>query len=59
LLLSSLEEEIYGLAQHNNGMGITGLTDGIDLGLAAVAVVGSTIAAAKAIAGVWLGRQFN
>jgi len=40
-------------------MGITGLTDGIDLGLAAVAVVGSTIAAAKAIAGVWLGRQFN
>ncbi len=35
------------------------LTDGIGLGIAAVAVVGSAIAAAWAGAGVWLGRQFD
>ena len=35
------------------------LTDGIGLGIAAVAVVGSVIAAAWAGAGVWLGRQFD
>jgi len=35
------------------------LTDGIGLGIAAVAVVGSIIAAAWAGAGVWLGRQFD
>jgi len=35
------------------------LTDGIGLGLAAVAVVGAAIAAAWAGAGVWLGRQFD
>jgi len=35
------------------------LTDGIGLGIAAVAIVGSAIAAAWAGAGVWLGRQFD
>jgi len=35
------------------------LTDGIGLGIAAVAVVGAAIAAAWAGAGVWLGRQFD
>ena len=35
------------------------LTDGIGLGLAVVAVVGSAIAAAWAGAGVWLGKQFD
>jgi len=35
------------------------LTDGIGLGIATVAVVGSAIAAAWAGAGVWLGRQFD
>ena len=35
------------------------LTDGIGLGLAAVAVVGSTIAAAWGGVGLWLGRQFD
>ena len=35
------------------------LTDGIGLGLAAVAVVGSAIAAAWGGVGLWLGRQFD
>ena len=35
------------------------LTDGVGLGIAAVAIVGSAIAAAWAGAGVWLGRQFD
>jgi AAA family ATP:ADP antiporter len=35
------------------------LTDGIGLGIAAVAIVGSAIAAAWAGSGVWLGRQFD
>jgi len=35
------------------------LTDGIGLGIAAVALVGSAIAAAWAGVGVWLGRQFD
>jgi AAA family ATP:ADP antiporter len=35
------------------------LTDGIGLGLAAVAVVGSGIAAVWAGAGVWLGKRFD
>jgi len=35
------------------------LTDGVGLGIAAVAVVGSAIAAAWAGAGVWLGKQFD
>jgi AAA family ATP:ADP antiporter len=35
------------------------LTDGVGLGIAAVAVVGSVIAAAWAGAGVWLGKQFD
>jgi AAA family ATP:ADP antiporter len=35
------------------------LTDGVGLGIAAVAIVGSAIAAAWAGAGVWLGKQFD
>jgi len=35
------------------------LTDGIGLGLAAVAIVGSAIAAVWGSAGVWLGRKFD
>jgi AAA family ATP:ADP antiporter len=35
------------------------LTDGVGLGIAAVAIVGSAIAAAWAGSGVWLGRQFD
>lgn len=35
------------------------LTDGIGLGLAAVAVVGSAIAVAWGGAGLWLGKQFD
>jgi len=35
------------------------LTDGIGLGLAAVAVVGSAIAAAWGSIGIWLGKQFD
>jgi len=35
------------------------LTDGIGLGLAAVAAIGSGIAAAWAAAGIWLGRRFD
>jgi len=35
------------------------LTDGIGLGIAAVAIVGSAIAAAWAGAGLWLGKQFD
>jgi AAA family ATP:ADP antiporter len=35
------------------------LTDGIGLGLAAVAIVGAAIAAAWASAGAWLGKQFD
>ncbi len=35
------------------------LTDGIGLGLAAVAIVGAAIAAAWAGAGAWLGKQFD
>jgi AAA family ATP:ADP antiporter len=35
------------------------LTDGIGLGLAAVAVVGSAIAAAWGGVGLWLGKQFD
>lgn len=35
------------------------LTDGIGLGLAAVAIVGSVIAAAWTGVGVWLGRRFD
>ena len=35
------------------------LTDGIGLGLAAVAVVGSAIAAAWGGVGIWLGRKFD
>jgi AAA family ATP:ADP antiporter len=35
------------------------LTDGVGLGIAAVAVVGSAIAAAWAGAGVWIGKQFD
>ena len=35
------------------------LTDGIGLGLAAVAIVGSAIAAAWGGTGIWLGKQFE
>ena len=35
------------------------LTDGVGLGIAAVAIVGSAIAAAWAGAGLWLGKQFD
>lgn len=35
------------------------LTDGIGLGLAAVAIVGSAIAAVWGSAGIWLGRKFD
>ncbi len=35
------------------------LTDGVGLGLAAVAAVGSAIAAAWAGVGIWLGRKFD
>ena len=35
------------------------LTDGIGLGLAAVAVVGSGIAAAWGATGIWIGRRFD
>jgi len=35
------------------------LTDGIGLGLAAVAIVGSAIAAAWGGVGIWLGRRFD
>ena len=35
------------------------LTDGVGLGIAAVAIVGSAIAATWAAVGVWLGRQFD
>jgi AAA family ATP:ADP antiporter len=35
------------------------LTDGIGLGLAAVAIVGSAIAAAWGAVGVWLGKKFD
>ena len=35
------------------------LTDGIGLGLAAVAIVGSAIAAAWGGVGIWLGKQFD
>lgn len=35
------------------------LTDGIGLGLAAVAVVGSAIAAAWGVTGIWLGKIFD
>ena len=35
------------------------LTDGIGLGLAAVALVGSAIAAAWGATGIWLGRRFD
>jgi len=35
------------------------LTDGVGLGLAAMAAVGSAIAAAWAGVGIWLGRQFD
>ncbi len=35
------------------------LTDGVGLGIAAVAIVGSAIAATWATVGVWLGRQFD
>jgi AAA family ATP:ADP antiporter len=35
------------------------LTDGIGLGLAAVAIVGAAIAAAWGSVGIWLGKQFD
>lgn len=35
------------------------LTDGIGLGLAAVAIVGSAIAAAWGAVGIWLGKRFD
>ncbi|MCB1704260.1 MAG: MFS transporter [Halioglobus sp.] len=37
----------------------TGLTQGLGLGLAAVALVGAAVAGVWAITGVYLGRQFN
>ena len=39
--------------------GFTALTQGLGLGLAAVALVGAGIAALWALTGVYLGRQFN
>lgn len=39
--------------------GFTALTQGLGLGLAAVALVGAFIAALWALTGVYLGRQFN
>jgi AAA family ATP:ADP antiporter len=35
------------------------LTDGVGLGLAAVAVVGSAIAAVWGSTGIWLGKKFD
>lgn len=37
----------------------TGLTQGLGLGLAAVALVGAAVAAVWALTGIYLGRQFN
>ena len=42
-----------------SGMVFAFLTDGIGLGLAAVAVVGSAIAAIWGGTGIWLGKQFE
>ena len=42
-----------------SGMVFAFLTDGIGLGLAAVAIVGSAIAAAWGGTGIWLGKQFE
>jgi AAA family ATP:ADP antiporter len=42
-----------------NAWAFTGLTQGLGLGLAAVAGVGAVIAALWALTGIYLGRQFN
>lgn len=42
-----------------NAWAFTALTQGLGLGLAAVAVVGACVAALWALTGVYLGRQFN
>ncbi len=42
-----------------NAWAFTGLTQGLGLGLAAVAGVGAVIAAFWAVTGIYLGRQFN
>ena len=42
-----------------NAWAFTGLTQGLGLGLAAVAGVGAVIAARWALTGIYLGRQFN
>jgi AAA family ATP:ADP antiporter len=42
-----------------NAWAFTALTQGLGLGLAAVAMVGAGVAALWALTGVYLGRQFN
>jgi AAA family ATP:ADP antiporter len=42
-----------------NAWAFTGLTQGLGLGLAAVAGVGAIIAAVWAVVGVYLGRSFE
>jgi len=42
-----------------NAWAFTALTQGLGLGLAAVAAVGACVALAWAATGVYLGRQFN
>ncbi|MGB1141398.1 MAG: hypothetical protein ACPG1A_10895, partial [Halioglobus sp.] len=42
-----------------NAWAFTGLTQGLNLGLAAVAGVGAGVAVLWALTGIYLGRQFN